>query len=90
MVCWYLIEANDEHVVYEYYPEDHKDKKAGIITIDRITERTELTQPAEEDFERYEKEFNERWYYYYDHAKCGIVEDYNNGIINEKGIAAWY
>ena len=65
-------------------------KKPGIITIDRIAEKIELTQPAEEDFERYSEEFDERWYYYYNHAERNIVEDYNNGVIKKTGIATWY
>ena len=118
MVYWYLIEETDERVIYEYYPENHKDKNPGIITIDRKSERIELTQPAEEDFCRVIKEeelralyrqiaeieranvsdYEEiitksagtRYWFYYDHAKSRIVEDYNNGIIKNIGMTAWY
>ena len=52
MVYWYLVEETDERIIYEYYPENKKDKKAGIITIDRIAENIELTKPAEYDIEK--------------------------------------
>ena len=49
MVRYYLVENSDTHVVYEYYPEDIKDKQPGIITIDKVNEKIELTTPAEGD-----------------------------------------
>jgi hypothetical protein len=90
MVYYYLIENSDVRMLYEYYPGNHRDKRPGIITIDKANERIDLTVPAEEDFERYAEEIDERWWWYYDHAERRIAEDYNNGIIKEVGMAAWH
>ena len=90
MVNWYLIEETDKHIRYEYYPESDKDKQPGIITIDRIADKIELTKPADADFESYAEEFNERWYYYFSHAEKHIASDYNSGIIKKSGMTAWY
>jgi hypothetical protein len=114
MVRYYLVENSDTHVVYEYYPEDKKDKQPGIITIDRVSERIELTTPAEGDFKKIIDEEGARlicteifdsleeidlevakvagtsYWMYYNHAQRRIVEEYNNGVIKEKGMAAWY
>ena len=90
MVYYYLIENSGMRVVYEYYSEGDKEKRPGIITIDKVKESIELTTPAERDFESYAKEFDEHWWWYYDHARRRIVEDYNNGEIKKVGMAAWY
>ena len=90
MVNYYLKENTDEKVIYEYYPEDDKSKQAGIITIDKINEKIQLTRVAEQDSESYAPEFNERWWRYYDHAQRQIVRDYNNGEIKDYGMVAWY
>ena len=49
MVKWYVKAETPERVVYEYYPEDDKRKQPGIITVDRIDEKIELTTVAEHD-----------------------------------------
>jgi len=116
MVYWYLVEDNDELVIYEYYPENRKDKKPGIITVYKSTGDIEQTQPAEMDFSRTIEEEELRslyrtiseakdvgdiekiiadsvgtlYWFYYNHAKQSILNAYNNGVIKEMGMAAWY
>jgi len=114
MVCYYLVENSESHVVYEYYPENKIDKQPGIITIDKVNEQIKLTTPAEDDFEITIDEESARlicneiftstekiitevaavagtsYWMYYQHAEKHIVEDYNNGLIRESGMAAWY
>lgn len=51
MVLYELIKETKEKLDYSYYPEGHKDKSAGLITIDRINEKIDLTEVAEEDYE---------------------------------------
>jgi exopolysaccharide biosynthesis predicted pyruvyltransferase EpsI len=89
MVYYYLIESSDTHIIYEYYPENDKSKAPGIITVDKIAETIELTKPAEMDFEGHSEEFG-NWYWYYDHARRHIIEDYEEGTIKSIGMAAWY
>lgn len=90
MVYYCLIENSVASVVYEYFPENNRDKCPGIITIDKANEKIKLTSPAEADYEYYVEEFDERWWVYYKHAERRIVEDYNNGLVKEVGMAAWY
>jgi len=52
MVKWYVKDETPERVVYEYYPEDDKHRRPGIITIDRINDMIELTTVAEYDSKR--------------------------------------
>ncbi|MBE6422838.1 hypothetical protein [Succinivibrio dextrinosolvens] len=51
MVIYELIKETKEKLDYSYYPEGNKDKKAGLITIDRINEKIDLTEVAEGDYE---------------------------------------
>ena len=51
MVIYELIKETEEKLDYSYYPEGNKDKKAGLITIDRINEKIDLTEVAEGDYE---------------------------------------
>ena len=90
MVYYCLVERNDKEIIYEYYPENRKDKKPGIIRIDIIAEKIRIIKPAQDDFERYAEEFDERWWWYGNHAERCICDNYNNGIIEESGIVAWY
>ena len=90
MVYYYLIKQTDELIEYEYYPENKNDKKPGVITIDVIAEKISVTVPAEDDFERYAEEFNERWWWYGNHAERRICDDYNNGVVKKWGMVAWY
>ena len=88
MVFYYLIKQTDELIEYKYYPENKKDKKPGVITIDVIADKVSVTVPAENDYELYAEEFNERWWYYGQHAERQICDDYNNGVVKEWGMAA--
>ena len=45
MVKWYIKEETPERIIYEYFPEDKKDKRPGIITIDRTNEKLSLELP---------------------------------------------
>ena len=90
MVHYSLIKQTYELIEYEYYPENNTDKKPGVITIDILADKVCVTTPAEEDFERYAEEFNERWWWYGNYAKLRILKDYNNGIVREAGMVAWY
>lgn len=90
LVYYYLKANNENYVIYDYYPEDNKDRSPGIITINKVLEIIELTTPAEMDFERCAKEFDEPWYWYANHAIRCIIKDYNDGIIKEIGMSAWY
>ena len=90
MVYYYLIKQTDELIEYEYYPENRKEKKPGVITIDVIAETIRVTVPAENDVESYAEEFNERWWYYGNHALRKICDDYNNGVVKDWGTVAWY
>ena len=79
MVSYYLVENSETRVVYEYYPEDKKDIQPGIITIDKINEKIELTTPAEDDFERIIDEESAR-------LICNEIFDSPEKI--DKGVAA--
>lgn len=52
MVTFKLIERSEEKLVYWYYPEGNEDKRPGIIIVDCLKEEIELTELAEEDWER--------------------------------------
>ena len=52
MVTFKLVEETDERLVFWYYPEGHEDKRPGIIVVDRIQEEIDITELAEEDWER--------------------------------------
>lgn len=52
MVTFRLVEETDERLVFWYYPEGHEDKRPGIIVVDRIKEEIDVTELAEEDWER--------------------------------------
>ena len=93
MVSFSILHRTDEQIMYEYYPENRKDKQPGIITIDMRAEKIGIATPAEDDFECCERcadEFDVRWWWYGSHAIRRICEDYNNGLIKDSGIVAWY
>jgi len=58
MVSFSILHRTDEQIMYEYYPENRKDKKPGIITIDIRAEKIGITTPAEDDFECCAEEIN--------------------------------
>ena len=90
MVFYYLLTQTGELIEYEYYPENRKEKKPGVITIDVIKETIRVTVPAEGDGEYHAEEFNERWWYYGNHALHKIRDDYNSGVVKDWGMVAWY
>ena len=90
MVYMYLKEKTDDFILYEYYPEHDKNKTPGEICIDVKAQSIKITKSAEADIERYSLEFDDCWWWYGDHAVCRIIEDYNNGEINDVSMAAWY
>ena len=52
MVTFKLIEKCEEELVYYYYPEGNEDKRPGTIIVNRLKEEIELTELAEDDWER--------------------------------------
>ena len=48
MVVFELMGKEEDKIVYKYYPENHTDKKSGLISIRPSTSEYEL-EPAEED-----------------------------------------
>ena len=52
MVTFNLIEENSDSLFYCYYPEGLNDKRPGKIIVDRIANKIEIAELAEEDFER--------------------------------------
>ena len=87
MVTWYVKEATSECIIYEYFPEDKKDKKPGLITIDRINEKIELKIPAELDFNRTVSEEDAR-------RLCEVIFDNTDEVETEiatvTGSSYWF
>lgn len=52
MVTFKLIEKSEEKLVYWYYPEGNEEKRPGTINVNRLMEEIELTELAEDDWER--------------------------------------
>lgn len=52
MVSFVLIEKSENQLVYWYYPEGNEDKRPGVIIVDRIKEEIDISEVAEEDWER--------------------------------------
>ena len=51
MVKYYLVENTDKRVVYEYYPEDRKEKVPGLIVLDKIAVTIGITKLTEDEHE---------------------------------------
>ena len=51
MVKYELIKESKEKLDYSYYPEGKRDRKAGVITIDRVNEKIYISRVAEDDYE---------------------------------------
>ena len=49
MVSYRLIEQTEEKLVYRYYPNGVEDKGHGVITVDRVAGRIDVTRLAPED-----------------------------------------
>lgn len=53
MVTFELIEKTEKELIYHYYPENKRDREAGVIFVDLIhNNKINITKIAEEDFER--------------------------------------
>lgn len=52
MVTFKLVEKCEEKLVYWYYPEGNEEKRPGIIIVNQLKEEIELTELAEDDWER--------------------------------------
>ena len=52
MVEFVLIEEDDTRAIYEYYPENKKDKN-GTLTLFKNDGHVEITKMASDDFSRY-------------------------------------
>ena len=50
MVTFILKKVKDGIYTYEYYPEDNRQSKPGIITLCTISKRLSLEKLTEEDF----------------------------------------
>ena len=99
LVTFELIENTDSHITYRYYPEDHKDKEAGIIELDIKSGSIKVLTPAGEDFlssaaseevDHSNLHRNNQRYWFAEHAISKIADAFNTGNILEDGIVAWY
>lgn len=101
MVSFILKNVKDGLYTYEYYPEDNRQSKPGVITLCTISKRISLDKLAEEDFVCQSKdtpkikneislEIDERCYFYADHVMCKIWDSYMEGTPLKNGTAVWY
>ena len=52
MVTFKLVEETDEYLLYWYYAEGNESLKPGIIIVDKINGKIDITELAEDDWER--------------------------------------
>lgn len=52
MVTFKLVEETEEYLVYWYYPNGKEELKPGIIIVDKINGKIDITELAEDDWER--------------------------------------
>ena len=52
MVTFKLVEETDEYLLYWYYAEGDESLKPGIIIVDKIKGKIDITELAENDWER--------------------------------------
>ena len=52
MVTFKLIEETDEYLIYWYYTNGNESLKPGIIIVDKINGKIDITELAEDDWER--------------------------------------
>ena len=52
MVTFELIDENEQYLTYFYYPEGLKNKKHGIIVVDKTNMQIIVKELAEDDWER--------------------------------------
>lgn len=101
MVSFILKNVKDGLYTYEYYPEDNRQSKPGIITLCTISKRLSLEKLAEEDFVCKTKDtpqiqneisldIDERCHFYADHVMCKIWDSYMEGTPLKSGTVVWY
>ena len=101
MVTFLLKTVKDGLYTYEYYPEDNRQSKPGIITLCTISKRLSLEKLAEEDFVCKTKDtpqiqneisldIDERCHFYADHVMCEIWDSYMEGTTLKSGTVVWY
>lgn len=86
VVVFELLGKENGIIKYQYYPENNREKAAGIIEIDIWRETIDVVIPAAEDFSRK----GSMSYWYANHAIEKIATAYEKGEILEKGSAIWY
>lgn len=52
MVTFKIVEETDEYLLYWYYAEGNESLKPGIIIVDKINGKIDITELAEDDWER--------------------------------------
>lgn len=52
MVTFELINENEHYLTYYYYPEGDKNKKPGIIVVDKMNKQIKIQEIAEDEWER--------------------------------------
>lgn len=82
MVIFELKEARKDRLIYLYYPENRRNKKPGIIEVDRYDNSIKVTEVAEGD-----GAVNVN---YGGHAMVKIMEGLEKGEVLKKGGAYWY
>lgn len=101
MVTFLLKTVKDGLYTYEYYPEDNRQSKPGIITLCTISKRLSLEKLAEEDFMCQTKDtpqikneisldIDERCHFYADHVMSKIWDSYMEGTPLKNGTVVWY
>lgn len=101
MVSFILKNVKDGLYTYEYYPEDNRQSKPGVITLCTISKRISLEKLAEEDFWCQTKDtpkikneisldIDERCYFYADHVMYKIWDSYMEGTPLKNGTVVWY
>ena len=52
LVTFKLIDKREEKLIFWYYPEGNEDKRPGNMVVDRLKEKIDITEVAEDDLER--------------------------------------
>lgn len=80
MVTFELIDDRKDRLLYCYYPENKRDKKPGLIEVDRYDNSIKVTKAAEGDVGEH----------YGEHAVCKIAEKVRKGEVVKVGEVMWY
>ena len=90
MVTFELINENEHYLTYYYYPEGDKNKKPGIIVVDKMNKQIKIQEIAEDDWERDIPPEPEHSIFYGDHAVSEIKYHLLKGEIPHSGRQVWY